>query len=304
MLKDIGASFTIEPEAFDIGLDGCLWIDKESASFAFSFALPELDPTLLKASYDHLDLVPMFKVLCGEASLPEQLSGGFSFSNLLIWSCTDPSGTCRPSDGSCYDVGFAFRGDATVFNFPAHADLQVTTKGMSGSLSTGKPLAVPGVFTVADASDRSKGPQFAFDTTKPPFLHASYFVDVLGFSDTTSLDLTAEGFLLNAAIRFKGEKITLRCILGARSPGHYVASISASASFKKHPIDLGSNLKLTSLSISMSSTTGIFSVRASAMFGPLMRSANVTISLEDIAHKLENLGKQIEKELSKPGNWF
>ena len=303
-LKDIGASFSIEPEAFVIGLDGSMWIEKESASFGFAFALPELSPTFLKASYSHLDLAPMFKVLCRDAKLPRELKGGISFSNLLIWSCTDPSGTCRLSDESCYDDGFAFKGDADIFNFPAHADLQVTTKGMSGSFSTGKAFGVPKVFTVADASDHSKGPQFAFSTSKTPYLHASYFVDVLGFSDTTSLELTNQGFSLSAEIKFKGEKISLDCVLGARSPGRYVASISASADFKRHPIDLGGGLKLKSVSISMSSKTGIFSVKAKAKYGPLPKSANITISLKDIAHRLDRLGKEIEKELGKIGNWF
>jgi hypothetical protein len=305
VLNGIGASFKIEPEAFVIGLDGAMWIDKTSASFAFYFAVPELDPTFLKASYGHLDLAPMFRVLCGGAKLPKQLSGGISFSNLLIWSCTDPSGECCLSDGvTCYPDGFAFRGDASVFNFPAHADLQVTTQGMSGSLSMGKALVVPHVFTVADAGDHTKGPQFEFNTRKSPYLRARYFVDVLGFSDTTSLELTRQGFSLEAWVRFKGEKIDVSCVLGARGPAHYVASISASANFKKHPIDLGHGLKLTFLSFNMSSTTGNFIVKAKAKYGTFSRSATVTISLGSIAHKLANLGAEIEKELSKIGNWF
>ncbi|WP_299677424.1 hypothetical protein [uncultured Roseobacter sp.] len=303
-LTEIGASFSVEPEAFVMGLHGAMWIGKENASFGFAFALPELAPTFVSATYSHLDLAPMFKALCHEAKLPKELRSGISFRNLEIWSCTDPSGTCRISKDVCYRDGFRFTGDATVFRFPAHADLKVTTAGMSGSLQMGKALSVPGIFTIADAKDQAKGPQFAFDTDRSPHLLADYYVNVLGVSDTTTLTLTNSGFWLKTKIDFKGESITLKCGLGADSRGRFTAAISAHADFGKKPIKLTGKLKLSTLDISMSSKTGVFTVGATAHYGLLPKSTTVTISLKDIAHKLVHLGKEIEKELQKMRNWF
>lgn len=303
-LTGIGGTFTLAPEALVVELDGTMWIGRDKAQFAFGVTLPELEPTLLEAHYSRLDLTSMFRALCPHATLPKALSGGISFQNLSVWSCSDPSGTCVLSDGSPRDRGFAFNGDASVFNFPAHADLSMTTKGMSGKISMRKAVSVPKVFTISDATDHSKGPHFAFQTEKSPYLDAAFYVDVLGFKDSTTLQLSDKGFLLKAHFSFKGKSIDLACVLAATANRHLSAAISGKGKFRASPLDLGSGIKLSDLSVSLSSKTMSFSVKAKAKIYGVSKTAIVVITLAQIEHKLVQLGHEIETELRKISSWL
>lgn len=305
-LKSIGGVLSAEPGAFEIELDGDMYIGDKSAGFAFQIAVPEMVPTYLYARFQSLDLAPMFKALCKSGTLPKSLSSGISFHDSLVWVCVSPRGKCERSDGTTVDAGFAFAGDANVFGFPAAAAVSVTDRGMSGKLAMPKSLGIKGIFVISDANNPRRGPQLALDTSKSPYLNASYYVNVLGVTDTANLELTNQGFLLITAVGFHGRSIKIRCILGIRRT--YTIEIGGDGNFNRNPIVINKSigalghLKVTIYSVSIGFSLKSQSFHASISYkikGFRRTTKSVVVTLREIGNDIGKLGKKIEQAFSK-----